>query len=172
MAGAGAEGRRASRRELIQLSAAAVAHHLRGADADALAVLQSISADPHDIVSALTTLGTVATQALVVLSGVPAGEVLDSLPPRGAAPLPGAAPQRRAAVTYLTGVMLGDVELTAEGASGFGSQATAINSIFDLDESLLVALAGAEDAASVASAISTLMATGPDDSTAPGSLHT
>lgn len=169
MAGAGAEGRRGSRRELIQFSAAAVAHHLRGEGADAIAVLQSISGDPHDIVSALTMLGTVATQALVVLTGVPAGPLLASLPPRAAAPLPGAAPRRAAAVTYLTGVMLGDVKQTAEGASGFGNQASAINSIFDLAESLLVALAGAEDPASVAAAISTLMASDPDSSATPGS---
>jgi hypothetical protein len=149
------------RRQLVQLGAAALAHHLRGDQVGLYQLLSGWRSEPFVALDALAGLCVVTSEALAVLRGIPAEDVLRTLPAGGANPTPGVAVQRAAAVEYVVGLVERDADQTRRSADAFGDLATAINSTLELSAALVRDLAGGRDAALVASRIAVLGAIGP-----------
>lgn len=145
-------------RRTVQLSAAAVAHYIRGEPRLAEELVGEISPEPAEILSAFASLCVVTGEALALLTDTPLASVLDALPSVDASPIPGARVARAAAVAYVLGQATGDQGRTRSAGVELGDAATAINSMFDVATAIVHALAGEGDPAQMAATVATLMA--------------
>lgn len=145
-------------RRTVQLSAAAVAHHIRGEPRLAEELVREISAQPADILTAFASLCVVTGEALALLTDTPLAAVLGALPTVDASPIRGARVLRTAAVAYVLGQATGDERRARVAGAELGDTATAINSMFNVAAAIVHSLAGEGDPAQMAATVATLMA--------------